>query len=247
MSGKLNAKRFVALARGDARNITRDGILLLVTLAPLILAAVIRWGVPPLAEYLRQRTGFDLSQHYPFLIGFLTLVPPMMFGMVTGFILLDERDEEILTYISVTPMSRSGFVWYRMAGPVLVSFAFFLIFLRFTGLVPPDPVRDLPVAMLVALEAPLLTLFLAAFAANKVEGLALVKVTGIMFLAPFAGYFIPSRWQLLAGIFPPYWVTKAFVVGDRVGSGFWWYVLGGLLIHGAYLAWLAGRFQKRVG
>jgi len=55
----------------------------------------------------------------------------------------------------------------------------------------------LPVLLIAALEAPIMTLFLGAFANNKVEGITLSKAMGIMFVAPVVVYFLESNWQYL--------------------------------------------------
>ena len=41
---------------------------------------------------------------------------------------LDERDENILEVISVTPLTKSGFLIYRLALPVIRSFPTFCLF-----------------------------------------------------------------------------------------------------------------------
>ena len=46
-------------------------------------------------------------------------------------------------------------------------------------------------------------------AGNKVEGLALVKLTGIMFLGMFAPFFLPGGAQFLFAVFPSFFLAKA--------------------------------------
>ena len=91
-------------------------------------------------------------------------------------------------------------------------------------------------AILVGLEAPIFCLFLGSFAKNKVEGLALSKASGIFLLAPFVGLFVKSEWQYIAGIFPTFWVSKAFLIGyEKTNPIFWIYIIIGLLIHLVYI------------
>ncbi|WP_327010658.1 hypothetical protein OHA72_27330 [Dactylosporangium sp. NBC_01737] len=47
--------------RADLRNITRDTMLAMVALSPLLLALALRFGYPPLAEWLLQTRGLDLT------------------------------------------------------------------------------------------------------------------------------------------------------------------------------------------
>ena len=64
-------------------------------------------------------------------------------------------------------------------------------------------------------------LLLASFAVNKVQGFALMKATGILWLPPLLAWFVGLPWQLLFGIFPTYWPVKLFwmLTGNDAGSG----------------------------
>lgn len=55
--------------------------------------------------------------------------------------------------------------------------------------------------LLASIEAPIMTLFLSAYADNRVEGLALSKLMGFFLAAPVIAYFVEARWQYLIGIF----------------------------------------------
>ena len=93
--------------------------------------------------------------------------------------------------------------------------------------------------------APLFALILSTFAANKVEGLALMKGLSVFMLGPLAAYFIDSDLQLLLGVLPTYWPTKAFWVAGE-GGNLWPYVLVGMVYHLLLLVWLLRRFQKKM-
>lgn len=235
-------KKIFALASGDFRNITRETILVIVTFVPVFVGLLARFGLPVVRELLLG--FFDLSEHYLFIMSFLILMAPMMYGTVIGFILLDERDEDILTFISVTPLAKSGYLAYRLVSPVIVSFVFSFAVLIIAGLVRLDYLRLVPVALMAAMEAPMITLFLGAFAANKVEGLAVAKGLGLMDFAPFVGYFVKSEWQLAAGVLPTYWVAKAFMEIYVQCGGYLFYTLFGLGVHSLYIYILVRRFTR---
>ncbi len=61
--------------------------------------------------------------------------------------------------------------------------------------------------MLVAIEAVLAATLLPAIARNKVEGLALTKLTNIAGVVPLLA-IIPSPWRLLGGLLPTYWIGE---------------------------------------
>jgi fluoroquinolone transport system permease protein len=82
------------------------------------------------------------------------------------------------------------------------------------------------------------------FAANKVEGLALMKGLAVFMLGPLAAFFMDSSWQLLLGFLPTYWPAKAFWVAGE-GGNFWYYLLVGLIYNPLLLIVLLRRFEKR--
>ena len=90
-----------------------------------------------------------------------------------------------------------------------------------------------------------MALILAVFAANKVEGLALMKGLAVFMLGPLAAYFMDSGWQVLAGIVPTYWPAKAFWVAAE-GGNFWPYVLAGAAYDLMLIALLLHRFREKV-
>lgn len=238
-------RKILTLAAGDLKNITRDGMLLLSMLAPLILALVFRWGLPWATELIGRELHFDLTELYLFILSFVSLLIPLLLGTLVGFIILDDRDEKILTYLAVTPLSKTGYLFYRLLSPVVLSLICAVVGFWIIDLVPLNLGRTLPVFVLSALEAPMMGLFLGTFAANKVEGMALSKGLGVLFFAPIVGYFVRSPWQLIAGIFPPYWVSKAFVAAYQTGSLYWVYITVGLVIHLLVIYQLMLRFQKK--
>lgn len=239
-------KMILSLTLGDIKNIRRDGMLLMTLLAPLLLAAVLRLGVPPLRELVLAAAGFDISEHYPFAMGFLALMTPMMLGIMAGFILLDERDENLLSYYAVTPLTKAGYFFYRISAPVILGFFLTFVLLGFVGLAPLNYARLIPVVFMASLEGPMFALLLGVFAANKVEGLAISKALGVTFMAPLAGYLLESNWHLLAGIFPPYWVTQAFLAAG--GPNWGWYIFytgAGLILHLLAVWVLLKKFASR--
>ena len=238
-------KKMYGLVRGDAKSIVRDPTLLFVTFLPILLGLALRFFIPWLADLLQP--SFDLTRYYVHIMGVLAVYPPAAFGWVTGFTLLDERDENILTAVSVTPLSKAGYITYRLTVPLFVGGILCYITLFVAGLVPLSPIKLLPVAMISSLGAPLAALFMVAFAGNKVEGLALSKGISLMYIGPLAVIFIQSYWQYLAGVIPTFWVSRAFVSSYGSMLEYWLAIAGGLLVSAVLLGLFLKRFVARVG
>jgi fluoroquinolone transport system permease protein len=236
-------RKYFILSFGDVKNISRDPILLISVFAPFILALVMRYGLPFVSGILLEEISFDLSQYYDLIMSILILITPMMMGMLSGFLILDERDENILTFYSVTPLSKSGYLFYRVAMPTIISFILSFFVFYFIGITECRIELLIPVLLLCSLESPMMALFLAAFASNKVEGLALSKAFGILFLAPAAGYFIESNWQYTAGIAPTFWVSKSLLAAVEMSDNYWIFIAVGLVAHLFINALLIKRFE----
>lgn len=238
-------KKIIALSLGDFRNIRRDAVLAMSFLGPIILALVVKFIIPWIQQVVLIQSSYDLSQDFAFIMSFLILIIPMMIGMLTGFMILEERDEDLLTYFAVTPLTKTGYLFYRLISPVVVSLILSLGLLHLTSLIRLDLLKLLPVVLLAALEAPIIALFMTGFAQNKVEGLALGKISGLLPFAAFAAYFIKSNWQFLAGIFPSYWVSKAFLFRNT-DKYYWLYLILGFAVHLVYLKLLLTRFARKI-
>ena len=234
----------------DARSIGRDALLRWIILLPLFIALLTRWFIPVLLQEAETIIGFDLLPYYrPLMAYILLLLVPNLVGFVTGFLLLDQRDDRTLYALQVTPLSLNGYLVYRLAMPVVLSFLLSLVVLPLSGLVPLNGVLLLVAAVSAAPMAPIFALALAALSQNKVQGFALMKVSGIVLLPPLAAYFIQSNWQLLLGLVPTYWPAKTLWAAlDWVNGGspgpLWFYFGAGLAYQLLFLLLLARRFNR---
>lgn len=238
-------KKILRLVAGDFRNVRRDSLLILSLIGPVIIAIVIRCLVPVVTALILNYSSFNLEDHYNFIISFALLLTPMILGSLAGFLVLDERDQGILTYLSITPLSKTFYLFYRIITPVTISFIFSFFILTFNGLIEVNLIRQIPVMVMASLEAPIIALIIVSFASNKVEGLAISKITGIILLAPLVRYFISSKLRFLAGFFPPFWVAEAFLAASR-GWVFLLYIIVGLGIHLVFVYLLLKKFIYKI-
>lgn len=236
--------RLFSLIAGDVRNIARDAMLLLILSAPILILAVLRFGIPPATELLNTQFGFDLSPYYPLIFIFFCGLVPMMFGMLIGLVFLDEQDEDIIQFIAVTPLQRGGYLRQKFGLPSLAAFLYLLLFYPLSGLSDGDPIRFIPLAALLGTEVPLCGMFLAGFASNKVEGLALAKAMGIYIVAPIVGYFVHSPLQYVAGISPIFWISEAYLTTSVLI--YWINLIIGILVHFGVFYLLYRKFTRKI-
>lgn len=237
-------KRLAALLVNDAKSALRDDIMVIVACVPVFLALLLRFGEPHLQLVLAGVV--DLTPHHPVAIAVLTSMIPMMFGWVVGFMLLDDRDEQTLTAIAVTPLTKRGYLFYKTAMVTVLSFALSIVLIPLTGLTGLDYARFLPVAAVASLEAPIIALILAAFAGNKVEGLAVAKFISLLGLLPILPFYIDSPFVYIAGVTPFFWTGEAL---SHIASPLGPYLLpaaAGLVVHLLAFVLLLRVFARRV-
>lgn len=234
--------RAATLVAADARNLARDPLLLLSLALPLLLGLALRWGFPWAA---RRIPAFDLTAYAAFATGFVVIQAPLLVGFVAGFMLLDERDEGVLQAIAVTPLGARRFLTYRLLLPALLSVPAILLAIAIGGLERPSTPAVFVAVALAAAEAPMMTLLLAAFAANKVEGLALAKAAGLAVVAPFAPLLLPSPWHWLAGVVPHYWAVAVFTLRDPPFATFAAVAAAGVVVHALWTFALLRAFRRR--
>jgi fluoroquinolone transport system permease protein len=236
-----------ALGPVDARSVLRDSLLSRMLLVPVLVWAALRFGLPPFADWLEVQASFDLRPAFPVLAGYAGLaLVPILFAMITGFLLLDERDTGTATAIAVTPLSPRSYVIYRTGLPFVVAASSAVLLIPASGMASAPRLSLVLSVVLGACGAPLYALVLAALASDKVQGLALVKVMSALQLLPVAAFFMDSPWRWIAAVVPSYWPLHAFVSAAQFGgtSEFAFYWLVGAAFHATLIAWLLHRFQR---
>ncbi len=135
----IGSSAWRALGTIDAHNIRRDPLLRWLAFYPLALTLLVRWGIHPVTQRLLRDWDFDLIPYYSLCLSFLLMTTPMLTGMVFGFLLLDQRDDQTLLALQVTPLTLSGYLVYRMAVPTLLSVLVTLIMLPGVALFELSP------------------------------------------------------------------------------------------------------------
>ncbi|MCG8351388.1 MAG: ABC transporter permease [Chloroflexales bacterium] len=241
------------LGRNDVKLIGRDSFLLFMFLFALIIALVLRFGLPWLNTALAENGVLpnvtfginSLAELYPMIVAYMAIYTgALLVGTVFGFVLLDEKDDNTIKAMLVTPIPLRQYVLYRVGLPAIL--AFFII--MGTVLVIDQALLPLGQMLLIvaggSFAAPIISLFFATFAENKVQGFAYSKFGGISGWAFLIGWFIPEPWQWLIGLFPPFWVGKAYWMALE-GHGLWWVVLIiGVVLQIGLILWLLQRFNK---
>jgi len=199
-----NVRRLFA---ADLRMVFRDPLLSIMPLVPFLAAGALRILLPLLSDFVEDATGFRLLDYAGLVRVIVVLFPGMFYGMVAGFLLLDDRDDGVSAYWGVMPVGRTGYLSARLGLFSALAFIIGLVVGPVFGLGRVGLLADAGVAALGAAQVPLFALFLAAFAADKVEGLSILKALSGLDMAPLAT-FLAMPVRAVGWPFPQYWVAE---------------------------------------
>jgi len=237
------------LIRTDIRLIGRDSFLPGIALFSVGVAVLLRLALPWLVDQVKANPGIavDVEALVPLLVGYLVVFEgATLGGMMIAFILLDERDDHTIDALLVTPVPTTYYIGYRILVAIAIAFAMVLVEMFIVGQAMIPLWQLLPVVAVASLMGAFSELFLVSFANNKVEGFAQLKVISTLGLLVLAAWFLPMPWQLLVGLFPPYWAVKAYWLA-QAGDPNWGLALlvGAALMVGS-LTYLTRRFTAVV-
>lgn len=206
------------LLRNDVRLIARDKMLATMAAVVLVMGVAMRFALPAIDTALAnagvmpsEGSSLRFSDTFPAFVVFVALWQGANFpGIIFGFVLLGEKEDNTLEAMRVTPLSLERYAGYRVAASAVLAF-FIIVYLTLSIGWSAVPLWQLlPLAAAASLTAPLSVLAYATFADNKIQGLAYTKFGGLAGLIILVGYFVPEPWQWLLGVFPPFLVAKAY-------------------------------------
>ena len=235
-------KKIWAAFRQFTGAIWSDAMLAACLFAPILVGLVFRFGVPALEGAMAGVAGSPhaLAPYYALFDLFLSLMTPLMLVFSGVMVILEELDDGTARYLMVTPLGKSGYLMSRLGlfGAIAIGYniavlAVFTLSGMPFALNALAALCNLPVSLSVAM-------LVIAFAKNKVEGMALVKLSGFFFLGYLAAWFLQKPVAYLAGVLPSYWL--ALMV--RENAPLW--ALPALLSSFLWIGLLYRRFQRRV-
>lgn len=137
---------------------------------------------------------------------FLILITGYIFGAITGFTLLDDKDDNVLMSLKITPISVKAYVILKLIISYIFGFFAMLILVLVTDFLPGASFWSLLLISLVgALQGPAVALIVNSFAKNKVEGFVIMKLSGLLLIVPVLTFFIFNWKEVFLIIVPGFW------------------------------------------
>ena len=204
-------KSILSYTRNDLRLIFRDPVLYVMFFVPILFILLLRFALPPLILLLPELESYQMV-----ILASICLVTAMFPAFIFSFIMLDEKDLEVLSAIRVLPVSANGFILYRLLFICLFSFFFNMLILLLSNLTEWSVWKMLAVSVLVAMVSPVSCLIITAFASNKIVGTTWMKGLNFLFMIPVLTYIFEGSWEYILGILPYYWIFKIYDQGFQV-------------------------------
>lgn len=225
------------------RQIAGDSMLYLVLAAPVLAGCAFRFGVPALEVLLCEVLGETaiLSNYYLLFDLFLAVMTPYLFCFVSSMVMLSEYDENMASYLAVTPIGRRGYIASRLLLPAMVSILASVLVMRLFMLTVWTWVNMLLVSILGGVLSIPVALLVVAFSHNRVEGMALAKLAGVILLGLPVPFFIGGGVQYLFSILPSFWIAKFSIAGN------YWAIVPAVVASFLWIWALYRKFERKMG
>lgn len=198
---------WLQVIKSDTRKIMREPFFWLILLAPFLLG----WGLNLLLPYWAGRVeSFDLTSYYPIIVALFVLVSPLYYGVVLGLLVLEEKDENVLLAVAVTPLQLNNYLLARVIVYTIVSLPLVVIVHELIDVIEISLLKLFFVAIAASLNTAMVVMLLAAFCKNQLEGFVIGKAMSPLILLPLGMFFVPDYWHLICGVLPTYWPIMAY-------------------------------------
>lgn len=205
--------------------IRKDSMLLVVCIAPILCGFLLRFGTPFLETLLTdQFNRTEILEPYYLLIDlFLVILTPYMFCFASAMVILGEIDDHISNYMAVTPVGKRGYLISRLGFPALISTLASVVLVTLFSLTSINLPMLITLCLLSSALSILISMLIISVSSNKVEGMAISKLAGLVMIGLFIPFFLEGKTQFLFFFLPSFWIGKLGLSGNYI------YVIGAVL------------------
>jgi len=223
------------------RFVRYDMMQVVAAVTPLMMGFLFRYGVPVLERYLTAYYDkpYILAPYYGLFDIFFSFMLPVMYCYIASMVILEDKDDHVLNYLAVTPLGKGGYIISRLVIPTVISFVMTAVFLPIFNLSNLSFATIIMLSLSGALQGLISTLLVVALSSNKLEGLAVTKMSSLIMLGVFAPYFINSNAQYMLSFLPSYWIAKGVYDGRLI------YIAVSFAVSAVWIAFLEKRYEVK--
>ena len=198
-------KRILSSAIQVFKQIKSDPMMFAACFTPFIMGALIKFGIP----FFERITKFSLQGYYPIFDLLLSIMAPVLLCFAFAMITLEEIDDKVSRYFSITPLGKAGYLFTRLVVPAIISAVIAFIVLLLFSLEKLPTSMMIGLALLGSVQAIIVSLMIITLSGNKLEGMAVTKLSALTLLGIPVPFFIDNYYQFAVGFLPSFWVAKA--------------------------------------
>ena len=234
-------RKYVIASKQFLNQLLKDAMLFICLIAPVLVSVFLHFAVPvaekELTLYFHKQS--ILGGYYILFDLLIALIAPMMSGFVSAMVMISERDDKIISYMVITPLGGKGYLFSRVLLPAIVSFLYSVILLNIFSLTKLKITEIFLMALFQAFLGIIIALIMTDISTNRVEGMAIGKLSGIFAIGMFIPFAITTKIQYIGGLLPGFWYGK-YIQDER-----WVYLVIGFSVMALWLMLLLKRFLKK--
>lgn len=189
----------------------QDKMLFAASLTPLLAGLLFRFAIPfteaALTDYFH--ISAIISPYYVLIDIFFAMLSPTMFCFISAMVSLEEADEKTAAYLFVTPLGKTGYLAARFGIPAAAAFLVTVILLPVFKLTTLSPIAIFLLAAGGTLQGMIVALLVLTFSSNKLEGMAVTKLSMLTVFGVVIPFFIKNKVQYMSFPLPSFWIGKA--------------------------------------
>lgn len=191
----------------------RDMMLFASCFAPILAGFFFRFAIPLLEAALTDSFHMTavISPYYRLIDILLAMLPSTMFCFVSAMVSLEEKDEKTAVYLFITPLGKTGYIFARFGVPSVIAFFATIILLPVFKLTALSLFTILLLSAGGTLQGMIVALLVLTISSNKLEGMAVTKLSTLTVFGAAIPFFIKSDIQYIISPLPSFWIGKAIL------------------------------------
>lgn len=220
----------------------RDMMLFAACLAPIFAGLLFRFVIPLLEASFTDyfRISAILSPYYALIDIFFAMLSPTMFCFVSAMVSLEETDEKTAVYLFVTPLGKTGYLAARFGVPAVFAFFITVALLPVFKLTSLSPIDMILLASGGTLQGTIISLLILTLSSNKLEGMAVAKLSSLMIFGAAIPFFIKHNAQYVISPLPSFWIGKAIFESMPL------YILPAFALSAMWIRFLLKRYLRKI-
>lgn len=235
-------KKILLAMKPYLSEIINDFMMIACLLVPILMGLAFKIGIPLLEKFICiyfSKTEI-ITPYFMIFDLFVAIMTPMMFTFAGVMTVLTELDNGTAKYLCVTPIGKTGYIFSRIVIPAILAFVYSFVLLMIFSLTKLNLLMNVTVSFLSTIFGIAISLFVISFAKNKLEGMALVKLCGLLIFGIPVVYFIPDATQYLFSVLPSFWIAKI------ANTNNYFFVLPAIAVSSIWICLIDMKFKKRL-